>query len=223
MSDTRMRSYRDALRVRLLRRMGHAMQHDLKSPVQGIYWSLELARRASSRRAASTRRRATRSRRRCRWRARSSRASSAPRATFLADAGIADEGEARFDLARARARDGAPFRHRGRDAQRAPHGRRAGRAGLRARRRARRSRRRCSPACCTRSTRCPPAGIAEVFVRPRERPRGGGDHRRCARRRRVRTTSSGLGTLGMRIAKSFVESRGGDFCLEARATTEAAR
>ena len=35
--------YRDALTTRLLRRMSHALEHDLKSPVQGIYWSLELA------------------------------------------------------------------------------------------------------------------------------------------------------------------------------------
>ena len=34
---------RDALRSRLLKRMGPAVQHDLKSPVQGLYWSLELA------------------------------------------------------------------------------------------------------------------------------------------------------------------------------------
>ncbi|QJR13968.1 sensor histidine kinase [Usitatibacter palustris] len=39
---------RDALRVRLLRRMGHAIQHDLKAPVQGISWSLDLAQRAAS-------------------------------------------------------------------------------------------------------------------------------------------------------------------------------
>ena len=40
--------YRDALTTRLLRRMSHALQHDLKSPVQGIYWSLELALSARS-------------------------------------------------------------------------------------------------------------------------------------------------------------------------------
>lgn len=40
---------RDALRVRLLRRMGHAVQHDLKSPVQGVSWSLDLAQRAIAR------------------------------------------------------------------------------------------------------------------------------------------------------------------------------
>jgi signal transduction histidine kinase len=39
---------RDALRVRLLRRMGHAVQHDFKAPVQGISWSLDLAQRAAA-------------------------------------------------------------------------------------------------------------------------------------------------------------------------------
>lgn len=34
---------RDALRARLLRRMGHAVQHELNSPVQGLYLCLDVA------------------------------------------------------------------------------------------------------------------------------------------------------------------------------------
>src|SRR6187455_2872382 len=40
--------YRDAVTTRLMRRMGHALEHDLKSPVQGIYWALELALKSVS-------------------------------------------------------------------------------------------------------------------------------------------------------------------------------
>ena len=87
--------YRDALTTRLLRRMSHALQHDLKSPVQGIYWSLELAlkgvapcdekARAQVEKAIGMARKEL---------ARLERTAHA----LLVDAGVVDDEEARFDV-----------------------------------------------------------------------------------------------------------------------------
>jgi signal transduction histidine kinase len=88
---------RDAIRVRLLRRMGHAVQHDLKAPVQGISWSLDLAQRAAAKpevddatreqinkAVAMARRELARLERNARG--------------LLADAGVLDEEDEAFDL-----------------------------------------------------------------------------------------------------------------------------
>ena len=89
---------RDALRARLLRRMGHAVQHELKSPVQGLYHCLdvalqgvaalpegETARRQVEKAVAIARKELARLER-------SSR-------ILLTDAGILEDEEALFDLA----------------------------------------------------------------------------------------------------------------------------
>lgn len=90
--------YRDAMTTRLLRRMSHALQHDLKSPVQGIYWSLELALKGAAAEGLDPKSRAqiekavTMARKEL---ARLERTSK----TFLTDAGIAEDGDTRFDIA----------------------------------------------------------------------------------------------------------------------------
>jgi signal transduction histidine kinase len=90
--------YRDAVTTRLMRRMGHALEHDLKSPVQGIYWALELALKSVSAPGVDEKTRAqvekavTMARKELVRLERTSRA-------FLNDSGISEsEGETRIDL-----------------------------------------------------------------------------------------------------------------------------
>jgi signal transduction histidine kinase len=89
--------YRDAMTTRLMRRMGHALQHDLKSPVQGIYWALELALKSVSAEGVDAKARAqvekavTMARKELTRLERTSRA-------FLSDSGITDEEAGRIDL-----------------------------------------------------------------------------------------------------------------------------
>lgn len=199
--------YRDAMTTRLLRRMSHALQHDLKSPVQGIYWSLELALKGVSSDSVDEKTRAqvekavTMARKEL---ARLERTSK----NFLADAGIADEGETRFDIAELAKET---VRHFVTDAAMrnvrltveapdpvyvfAPRAQ-AAQAVL---------------TCVLHSLDAvPPGGLAEVFVRREDGfvsiecvDDAGGEPPDADR--------FGLGTLGMRIARDFVESRGGQF------------
>jgi len=90
--------YRDAVTTRLMRRMGHALEHDLKSPVQGIYWALELALKSVSAPGTDEKVRAqvekavTMARKELTRLERTSRA-------FLSDSGISEhEGDTRIDL-----------------------------------------------------------------------------------------------------------------------------
>ena len=90
--------YRDAVTTRLMRRMGHALEHDLKSPVQGIYWALELALKSVSAPGVDEKTRAqvekavTMARKELVRLERTSRA-------FLNDSGISEsEGQTRIDL-----------------------------------------------------------------------------------------------------------------------------
>ena len=89
--------YRDALTTRLLRRMSHAIEHDLKSPVQGIYWSLELALKGVAAENVDAKTRAQVEKAVAMARKELVRLERTSR-TFLADAGIADAGEERFDI-----------------------------------------------------------------------------------------------------------------------------
>jgi signal transduction histidine kinase len=202
--------YRDALTTRLLRRMSHALQHDLKSPVQGIYWSLELALKGVSgdnvdpKAKAQIEKAVTMARKELARLERTSR-------SFLADAGISEEDESRFDIADLAKET---VRHFVTDAAirnvrltvdvppdaiyvRAPRAEIA-QAVL---------------TCVLHSLdSVPDGGLAEVFVRTENgqvmvevcddatEPAGAGDE-------------FSLGTLGMRIAKSFVEARGGELCM----------
>lgn len=90
--------YRDAVTTRLMRRMGHALEHDLKSPVQGIYWALELALKSVATPGVDEKVRAqvekavTMARKELTRLERTSRA-------FLNDSGISEsEGDTRIDL-----------------------------------------------------------------------------------------------------------------------------
>lgn len=89
--------YRDAITTRLLRRMGHALQHDLKSPIQGIHWALELALKSVSGPGADEKARAqvekavTMAKKELLRLERTSRA-------FLTDSGITEDTEDRFDF-----------------------------------------------------------------------------------------------------------------------------
>jgi signal transduction histidine kinase len=90
--------FRDALRARLLRRMGAAVQHDLKSPVQGLSWCLDLIGRGASEMDPADPRRQQIDKALTMARNELSRMERNSRA-LLADAGILDDEEARFDLA----------------------------------------------------------------------------------------------------------------------------
>jgi len=201
--------YRDALTTRLLRRMSHALQHDLKSPVQGIYWSLELALKGVSAEGTDEKTRAqvekavTMARKELARLERTSR-------TFLADAGIADEGEARFDIADLAKET---VRHFVTDAAmrnvrltvdvppeavyvRAPRAEIA-QAVL---------------TCVLHSLdSVPTGGLAEVFVR-RENDQVVIEVADDAPDAGEPVDEFALGTLGMRLAKDFIEARGGEFC-----------
>ena len=210
MSDPLESVYRDAMTTRLLRRMSHAIQHDLKSPVQGIYWSLELALKGVSGAGTDEKTRSQVEKAVGMARKELARLERTSR-TFLADAGIADEGEGRIDmvdLAKETVRhfvtDAAMRNVRLTiDVPAEPiyvHGPRAeiAQAVL---------------TCVLHSLdSVPTGGVAEVFVR-----REGGlvvvEVTDDATEAAGSADEYGLGTLGMRIAKDFVESRGGDFCL----------
>ncbi len=90
--------YRDALRARLLRRIGDAVQHDLKSPVQGLSWCLDLAGRGVSDLDPGDPRRQQVEKALAMARKELGRMERNARA-LLADAGILEDEEARFDLA----------------------------------------------------------------------------------------------------------------------------
>jgi len=90
--------YRDAMTTRLMRRMGHALEHDLKSPVQGIYWALELALKSVSGAGADDKVRAQVEKAVLMARKELTRLERTSRA-FLTDSGISDhEGDVRIDL-----------------------------------------------------------------------------------------------------------------------------
>ena len=89
---------RDALRARLLRRMGHAVQHDLKLPVQGLYWCLDLALRGVATLSEGETARTQVEKAMATARKELARLEHTSR-TLLADAGILEDEETRFDLA----------------------------------------------------------------------------------------------------------------------------
>lgn len=201
--------YRDAMTTRLLRRMSHALQHDLKSPVQGIYWSLELALKGASAEGIDPKAKAqiekavTMARKELARLERTSR-------TFLADAGIADEGEARFDisdLAKETVRhfvtDAAMKNVRLTvEAPPEPVYVRAPRADVA----------QAVLTCVLHSLdSVQPGGLSEVFVR-RENGQVLIEVADDATEGADATDPFGIGTLGMRIAKEFVAARGGELC-----------
>lgn len=209
MSDPELEAiYRDAMTTRLLRRMSHALQHDLKSPVQGIYWSLELALKGVSAEGVDEKARAqvekavTMARKEL---ARLERTSK----TFLADAGIADEGETRFDIAdlaketvRHFVTDAAMRNVRLTVDAPEPIYVRGPRADIA----------QAVLTCVLHSLdAAPTGGLAEVFVR-RENGMAVIECADDAPDAAHASDEFGLGTLGMRIAKGFVEARGGEFC-----------
>lgn len=200
--------YRDALTTRLLRRMSHALQHDLKSPVQGIYWSLELALKGVSGENVDAKTRAQVEKAVSMARKELARLERTSR-TFLADAGIADEGEARFDIADLAKET---VRHFVTDAAMrnvrlvvdvpseaiyvlAPRAEIA-QAVL---------------TCVLHSLdSVPDGGLSEVFVR-RENGFVVIEVADDAALASVPADEFALGTLGMRLARDFVEARGGEF------------
>jgi signal transduction histidine kinase len=90
--------FRDALRARLLRRMGEAVQHDLKSPVQGLHWCLDLATRGLAGMEASDPARLQVEKALAMARKELARIERNGRA-LLCDIGILEDEEPRFDLA----------------------------------------------------------------------------------------------------------------------------
>lgn len=89
---------RDALRARLLKRMGPAVQHDLKSPVQGLYWSLELAMKGVGHPGCDEKARAQVEKAVAMARKELARLERTSRGLLL-DAGVMEEEATRFDLA----------------------------------------------------------------------------------------------------------------------------
>lgn len=203
--------YRDAMTTRLLRRMSHAIQHDLKSPVQGIYWSLELALKGVSGGGADEKTRAQVEKAVTMARKELARLERASR-TFLADAGIADDGETRVDLVDLAKET---VRHFVTDAAMRnvrltievpsePIYVRAPRAEIA----------QAVLTCVLHSLdSVPTGGVAEVFVR-RENGTVAVEVTDDATEAAGANDEFGLGTLGMRIAREFVEARGGEFCLK---------
>jgi signal transduction histidine kinase len=199
--------YRDAMTTRLLRRMSHALQHDLKSPVQGIYWSLELALKGVSGEGVDAKTRAQVEKAVSMARKELARLERTSR-TFLADAGISDEGAARFDLADLAKET---VRHFVTDAAmrnvrltvdtppdavyvHAPRAEIA-QAVL---------------TCVLHSLdSVPTGGTAEVFVR-REGANAVMEVTDNATQAADAATEFGMGTLGLRIARQFVEAHGGE-------------
>jgi signal transduction histidine kinase len=90
--------FSDALRARLLRRMGDAVQHDLKSPVQGLQWCLDLASGSVSALDPSDPSRQQVEKALAMARKELARIERNGRA-LLCDIGILEDEEARFDLA----------------------------------------------------------------------------------------------------------------------------
>ncbi|APV48349.1 hypothetical protein BWI17_00795 [Betaproteobacteria bacterium GR16-43] len=89
--------YRDAITTRLMRRMSHALQHDLKSPIQGIQWALELALKSVAAEGTDPKARAQVEKAVDMARKELARLDKTSRA-FLNDSGITDDTEQRFDL-----------------------------------------------------------------------------------------------------------------------------
>lgn len=207
--------YRDAMTTRLLRRMSHALQHDLKSPIQGIYWSLELALKGASAEGIDPKGKAqiekavTMARKELARLERTSR-------TFLTDAGIADDGETRFDIADLAKET---VRHFVTDAAMKnvrltvevppePVYVRSPRADVA----------QAVLTCVLHSLDSVPAGgLAEVFVR---RENGNVVVEVCddAVQGADENDPFGIGTLGLRIAKDFVAARGGELCMRPAAS-----
>jgi len=89
---------RDALRSRLLKRMGPAVQHDLKSPVQGLYWSLELAMKGVAHAGCDEKSRSQVEKAVSMARKELARLERTSRGLLL-DAGVMEDEASRFDLA----------------------------------------------------------------------------------------------------------------------------
>jgi len=203
---------RDALRARLLRRMGHAVQHDLKSPVQGIYWSLELALKGVSGPEVNEQTRAQVEKAVNMARKELARLERTSK-TFLADAGIADESESGFDLAELARETVRHFVTEAAmrdvrlsvDTPAEPVLVHAPRAEIA----------QAVLTCIVHALDCVPAGgSAEVAVR-RENGRAVVDVRYDTAAQPAGDDEYALGTMGLRIARQWIELRGGELSLGA--------